>query len=458
MKLKRDLKGLKVTVLGLGKTGVCCSRFLLGLGAEVSLSDPGPGTEAIPADLADAGVKFFLGGECLIPLESADLAVASPGVPDYSPQIQRARENNVHVISEIELFSRFCRSPVIGVTGTNGKTTTTVLLSKLMNALGYETVPAGNIGIPLTGLERGHYDGSRPLVCEISSFQLEHTYSFRPFVSIVLNITPDHLDRYRSFDEYISAKCAMVAHQTGRDYAVLNGDCPVTREFARSTGARVVWIAGEESPGDCVWLDAGMIKGRLGERRIEVDAGPAGLINVYNAMAVAACAMIYGADSGVLSESLKSFRGLEHRREYATEISGVSFYNDSKATNASAFLDALRVFGDGIIAISGGSDKGIDYSCLRDEVSRRVKRMVLIGETARKLEECFKDAAACLKAGSLREAVRIAFGEASPGDKVVLLPGTSSFDMFADYEERGRLFKAEVSNLRKEMLIREALN
>lgn len=454
MNPKRDLKGIKVAVLGMGRTGECCARFLLQRGAEVSVSDSAEeaGHRQAAEELAREGVEFYTGARCLLPLESADMVVASPGVPPGSRQIRAAEENKIDVISEVELFSWFCRSPVIAVTGTNGKTTTTVLISKLMNLLGYDTVPAGNIGLPLTGLEPGFYDGSSPVVCEISSFQLEHTFTFRPFISIVLNITPDHMDFHGGFKEYVRAKSVLVANQGGDDYAVLNRDCAASRGLAGQTSARVVWLGAEEPSGDGVWICSGKIRGRLRGKEIVAGAGEAGLINPSNAMAAAACALIYSAEPEALSGALKSFRGLEHRREFVSEISGVSFYNDSKATNAGAFLDGLRAFGRGVTVISGGRDKGIDYSMLRGEAARRVKRMILMGETAEKLRACFKDVVPCVRVQGLHEAVRAALDGASPGDKVVLLPGTSSFDMFKDYEERGRLFKAEVKNLRKEAL------
>ncbi len=443
------LSGVKTVVLGLGKTGFSCAEFLLERGASVSVSDScGASAGTVRARmLKDRGAECFAGGDCLVPIPSADLVVASPGVPGSAPQVEAASSLGIPVVSELELFSWFCRSPVIGITGTNGKTTTAFLLSRMLNSAGFKTVPAGNFGLPLTGLRPESYDGSNPVVCEISSFQLEHTFSFRPFVSVILNITPDHMDRYSCFEEYVEAKRGILLRQTESDYAVINMDCPGARRAASGGGAKILPIGAAENRGDGVFMASGVISGRLEGRSLELDLSAAGFINPYNIMALAACALIYGIDSTVVSKTLAGFRGLEHRREFVAEISGVGFYNDSKATNAESFLDGIRSFGENLVIIAGGKNKGLDYSYLREEASRRVKAMVLIGETSPEMAECFRDAAPCYMADTMQDAVRTAFTLALPGDKVVLLPGTSSFDMFRDYEDRGSIFKEEVSRL-----------
>lgn len=452
MRGARRLGGVKTAVLGAGKTGEACAKFLLARGAEVSISAPegfgelGRGVQG----LRDEGVKFFTGPVCESAVDEAELVVASPGVPRGSPQVERALCRGIEIVDEAELFSWFCGSPIIAVTGTNGKTTTAVLISNLMNGLGYRTVPAGNIGLPLTALPPGAFDGSVPVVCEMSSFQLERVASFRPFVSVVLNVSPDHLDRHGSFDEYVRAKSNIILRQTGEDFAVLNRDCPVCRGFSELTEARVVWFGLEEGRGDCLWAEGGKIMGRLDGKRLEAPAGDDVRVNVYDALAAGACCLIYGGDGGVFERMLKGFGGLPHRREFAGEINGVKFYNDSKATNAAAFLDGLRALGGNIIAVSGGKDKGIDYSFMLPEVSARVKRMVLLGETAAALEASFGESVPCEKVRNMGDAVRKAFRGAAPGDKIALIPGTSSFDMFENYEARGGIFKEEVRKLSRE--------
>ncbi len=436
-------------MVGLGVTGKCCVKFLLQKNAEVSVSDSADAGSA--GDDLEQGVKYFLGGRSALAFDGADMVVTSPGVADSSVQLKIVLERKIPLVSEIELFSWFCKSPIIAVTGTNGKTTTTVLISRLMEKAGFSCTPAGNIGLPLTCLPESAFNGAGPVVCEISSFQLEHTFSFSPFISVVLNIAPDHLDRYENFESYAEAKKNIVLNQKQEDYAILNYDCPNTRKLAGHTRARVLWIGKDRIPGEGVFIQSGKIKGSLESKKIELSVEDAGFQNLYNVMALAACALVYGVSGAALSDVLKSFKGLPHRREFVAEISGVSFYNDSKATNAEAFLDGLKALGKDIILISGGRDKGIDFTPLRGEVSRRVKSMILMGEASQKLRECFGGVVLCRGADDMRSAVETAFEGSSAGEKIVLLPGCSSFDMFEDYRHRGDAFVSEVMRLKKKI-------
>ena len=449
----RSIGGKKVAVLGFGRTGIAAAKFLSGKGAHVTVYDDKRGKElaARLRNLEEGTAEhFFFGKNCEEALRGADMAVVSPGVPDTALPMKIAGENKIRVISELELFYPYCKSEIVAVTGTNGKTTTTVLISNLLNRIGYDTIASGNTGLPLTGLEPRYYDGASPVVCEISSFQLEHTFRFRPYVSVILNVTADHLDRYPGFREYSEVKGRLVANQEAENFAVLNADDETVRKFSERTRARVIWLSRRRNLKPGVRVCKNKIIGTLDGKTIRFPVSDIGLNNIYNCLAVAAIGLIYGAGEDQIRDTFRSFSGLEHRREFVTEINSVRFINDSKATNSDALLDGLETVKPPIVLICGGRDKGLDFAPLRDIVEKKVGRMIIVGEARKKLKNCFKDIVPCIESEGFHEAVRAAYEQASPGGTVLLSPGCASFDMFSDFEERGTVFKAEVFNLKKE--------
>lgn len=446
----RALEGRRTAVVGLGRSGYAASKFLKTMGAEVVAADLKPEGELGPVvgELRAMGVEVLAGGYGPSLFEGASLVVLSPGVDPNQGIFREMREKGVEVIGELELAYRFVREPIIAITGTNGKSTTTTLVAHLLRTAGKEVFVGGNLDRPLSeyllGEGRADY-----VVLEVSSFQLETIQTFRPFVSVFLNITPDHLDRHPTFEDYLKAKARIFENQREGDFAVLNLDDEHLKGLRSRIKATPVGFSHTALP-EGVWEGDGAIRwslmGRVG--MVPIDGLPIkGGHNVENAMAAVAVAVLCGLGRREIEEGLRTFRPLPHRMEYVGEVGGVSFYDDSKATNPDATLRALDSFSVPVVLIAGGLNKGLDLGVLREKASK-LRAVVAIGKAAAQVEEAFRGAAKVVRARDMGEAVREAFGLARPGDCVLLSPACASFDMFRDYKERGRAFQEAVRSLR----------
>ena len=446
------LRSKRVLVVGLARSGSAAVDLLLRSGASVVATDLRSADElgVDPRDWSDRGVELRLGSQTPDVLTGIDLVVLSPGVPLDSPLPRGARERNVRTIGELELAHAVSSGKWLAVTGTNGKTTTTALLGELVRTTGRSVAVAGNIGLALSGEVEGvPADGF--IVAEVSSFQLDTIESFSPHVGVLLNITEDHLDRYESFDAYRRSKARVFENQSTSDFAVLNFDDARVAALEADVAATVIPVSAQREVKHGVFLRGGTIVSQVGGREQEVvpasEVGIPGPHNLSNALAATAAAAAVGVTPADAARVLASFRSLEHRLEDAGEIDGVAYVNDSKATNVDSVGFALRSFDAPIVLIAGGKDKGTDYSPLRGTIANRVKRLVLIGEAAEKMERTFEGAVPIERAASLGEAVMAARRAASPGDVVLLSPACASFDMFDDFEDRGRQFKDLVAAL-----------
>ncbi|MGA8768096.1 MAG: UDP-N-acetylmuramoyl-L-alanine--D-glutamate ligase [Candidatus Acidiferrales bacterium] len=448
-----DLAGKRVLVVGLARTGVAVSLFAAGYGAAVTATDEKPESALgeTAARLRAAGVKLELGGHPASAFFEQDLIVVSPGVPANLPPLVLAHVGGIPVWSEVELAWRFLRGKLVAITGSNGKTTTTSLVAHILETAGIPTLVGGNIGAPLISLVESSTD-STVTVAEISSFQLEAIQAFRPEIGVLLNLTPDHLDRHASFEEYAAAKMRLFENQLDRDFAILNADDPeVTKRMP--SRSHVFWFSRQKRVAEGAFLldDQIIFRNEGSEtavgRRSEIPLR--GEHNVENVLAACATAFLAGAPPAAISSGVKSFRGVEHRLEFVGEIGGVGFYNDSKATNVDAALKAIEAFPGPLVVILGGKDKGSPYTPLQEALRARGRVALLIGEAAEKIAVDLDDAVPCVPAGTLERAVQLAADRARPGDVVLLAPACSSFDQFENYEHRGRAFKQLVAQIEK---------
>ena len=446
-----DLNGKRALVVGLGKSGVASALFMKAHGARVTVSDTKSGDELrneIPV-LLDHGITVETGGHGDRTFRGQDLIVVSPGVPVDAPPLVQARSLGETVIGEIELAAQFLPGPVIAITGSNGKTTTTTLAGEIMAAAGFPVLVGGNIGTPAISLaERAKSDTA--IVLEVSSFQLETIQTFRPKVAVVLNVTPDHLDRHRTFEIYVDAKARIFENQQGSDFAVLNADDPTCVAMAKRTKAQVFWFSRQKEVERGAWVRDGNILFRdgTGQREIlQVSEIPLkGAHNLENVLAAVCAGALMGCAPEKIRQAVHDFKAVEHRLEYVATIGGVDYYNDSKATNVDATIKALESFPANIHLILGGKDKGSDYTVLNDLIRQRVKRIYTIGAAAAKIESQVKGAEV-VHAETLENAIRKAHAVAKSGDVVLLAPACASFDQFKSYEHRGRLFKQIVRGL-----------
>ncbi len=446
-----DVKGKRVLVVGLGKSGVASALFLASRGARVTVSDAKSEDQLrteIPA-LLDRGITVETGKHGERTFRDQDLIVVSPGVPGNVDPLQHARRLGIPVIGEIELTARFLDGHIVAITGSNGKTTTTTLTGEIIASGGRKTLVGGNIGTPaVTFVEQSSADTW--VVLEISSFQLESIETFRPHISAILNITPDHLDRHGSMENYIAAKTRIFENQTAKDFAILNADNEICRGLAKGLKPQVLWFSRHHAVERGAFVQGGAI---LYRDTAEVAIMPVaeialkGAHNVENVLAAVAIGMAAGVEPSSIRRAVKDFRAVEHRLEYVATLRGVQYYNDSKATNVDATIKALESFPANIHLILGGKDKGNDYSELAPLIAERAKRVYTIGAAAAKIESQIGTAVPVTSAQTLESAVRKAADLASEGDIVLLAPACASFDQFPNYEERGRVFKELVQSL-----------
>ncbi len=446
-----ELNGKRALVVGLGKSGVASALFLKAHGARVTVSDTKSGDELrneIPV-LLDHGITVETGGHGERTFRGQDLIVVSPGVPVDAPPLVQARALGETVIGEIELAAQFLPGPIVAITGSNGKTTTTTLTGEIVTAAGFPALVGGNIGTPAISLA----ERAKPetvIVLEVSSFQLETIQTFRPKVAVVLNVTPDHLDRHRTLEIYVNAKARIFENQQGSDFAVLNADDPTCAAMAARTKAQVFWFSRQKEVEQGAWVRDGKIVFRDGSGQREImqasEIPLKGAHNLENVLAAACAGALMGCVPEKIRQAVHDFRAVEHRLEFVATIRGVDYYNDSKATNVDATIKALESFPANIHLILGGKDKGSDYTVLNDLLRQRVKRVYTIGAAAAKIESQIKGAEIVL-AETLENAVRKASAVAQPGDIVLLAPACASFDQFKSYEHRGRVFKEIVRGL-----------
>ncbi len=449
-----QLEGKRVLVVGLARTGMATALFCVARGAQVRATEESPETKVAEAagKLRAAGVGLELGGHTRASFLSADLIVPSPGVPFHSPHLVAARQQGIAVWSEVELAWRFLRGRLVCITGSNGKTTTTALAGHICETAGLPTLIGGNIGTPLISRVETSSDAT-VTVAELSSFQLENIAAFRPDVGAILNLTPDHLDRHASMEEYAHAKARMFENQTESDAAILNADDPALARFAPRR-PRTFWFSRQRGDVRGAYLrgDQVMFREDGGESVLlrRGDIGLRGQHNVENVLAAAAAAHLAGAPAAAITEGVRTFAGVEHRLEFVADLGGVQFYNDSKATNVDAALKAVDAFPGRLLIILGGKDKGSDYTLLAEPLRRRNSVALLIGAAAEKISAQLHGAVEVEQAGALDRAVRRALDLARPGDTVLLAPACASFDQFENYEHRGRVFKQLVRSLEQE--------
>jgi UDP-N-acetylmuramoylalanine--D-glutamate ligase len=446
-----EIWGKRVLVVGLARTGIATALFCAKHGAVVTASDSRTEKEiGVTAEkLLAAGVTLELGGHHENTFLEQDLIIPSPGVPADAPLLQGARSKGVTVWSEVELADCYLNGKLIGITGSNGKTTTTSLIEHILRSEGFSTVLAGNIGMPLIARVEDTRDDTVTVV-ELSSFQLELTEKFRPDISVFLNLTPDHLDRHHTFEAYGLAKTRIFKNQTERDAAILNADDPATSSLVPQR-PRVFWFSRKQRVAQGAYLRGEEIVFRNdGAEQVVLKRGEiplAGAHNLENVLAAVVATRLAGADCAAIAKGVRSFSGVEHRLEFVSEIGGVRYYNDSKATNVDATLKAIEAFSGQIIAILGGKDKGSDYSVLREPLKEKATLALLIGAAAEKIEKQIAGSVEIERAGTLERAVEIASRSAKPGSVVLLAPACASFDQFENYEHRGRVFKALVHQL-----------
>ena len=433
-----DLSGARVLIVGMAKSGVAAAELLRKHGARPV------GVDQKPVDLSALGLEVLPQTDDTF--RDADLVVLSPGVPIDAPEIVTARSRGLRIVGEVELASWFLRGPIAGVTGSNGKTTTTALLGHILRESGIPVQVGGNIGTPPTAMIDSSAEDQWN-VLELSSFQLETIERFRARIAICTNVTDNHLDRHHTFENYAAAKERLFRSQHTADSAVLNAANPTTKAFGMRAPARVLWFSseGEAAPGAWLRGDTIMFAGRPLMQRSEIPIP--GLHNVENVMAAALAAFEAGAMPEQIAAAVRTFPGVEHRIEFVRELRGVRYYNDSKATSVDATRKAIDAFPGGLWVIMGGKDKNSDYTVLREPLREKARRVLLIGAAAPKIEEQLAGVVPAAQCGTMDKAVNAAAEGAGEGEIVLLAPACASFDQFQSYEHRGQIFKDLVKAL-----------
>ncbi|MFA5839366.1 MAG: UDP-N-acetylmuramoyl-L-alanine--D-glutamate ligase [Candidatus Margulisiibacteriota bacterium] len=431
-----NLQAKNVTVFGAGISGLACCEKLKELGAKPFLTELRP-IENLPSDIStkilSLGIEYELGGHSQKAIDSAEMIVVSPGIHLDLPILEKAKQKKIPIMAEIELAYQLLNKPIIAITGTNGKTTTTTLIGEMLIAAGKRVAVVGNIGSPIISVDDSNLDY---IVAEISSYQLEGITDFKPFISVICNIQEDHIERHHSMDEYIAQKARIYENQSPTDFLVYNGDDPLVSQMAQK--AKCITVPFSKSNITVLGIEP---------KEIKIP----GKHNLENALAAATAVSLCDVDIKQIAKVLQSFPGVEHRIEFVRELDGIKFYNDSKATNPASTLVALETFANKpLVLLLGGKEKGVSIDEMCQRIKETAKEVILIGE-----------AAAIFKSGlerigfnniksasfSMSEAVKMAFADSKPGDIVLLSPACASFDMFNNYEERGRAFKKLVNQL-----------
>jgi len=448
-----EFNGKRVMVIGLGISGRAVARLLAARGSQLLMTDRSADLtcEDLPAGVVHLGAEDPAWFDVADPAPPVDLVVASPGVPQTSTLMSAARARRIPIIGELELGSRFVSAPMVAITGTNGKSTVTVLVGEICKAAGMKTFVGGNLGTPLATAMGVDFDVA---VIEVSSYQLELIETFKPRIAIHLNLTDDHLDRYRDLGEYGRAKARLFENQDGTDWAILNRDDPQVWKLAREVRSQVFSFGFERPAGGetsrAIWYDgsgfAFVNAHHTGRIALSGFTLP-GRHNLLNAMAAAMAALALGIAPQTIEHALTAFTGLPHRTEFVRDVDGVKYVDDSKGTNVGAVVEALAAIGGPVILIAGGVDKGGDYGPLRAPLMEKARLLILIGAARDKMRAALDGATAIETASALPEAVRIAALYARRGDTVMLSPACSSFDQFKDYAERGRVFQELVRAL-----------
>jgi len=443
-----ELKGKKVLVVGLGKSGLAAALFLRRRGAQVTVSDVRSAAalaKDIPA-LLDQGIMVEAGGHGLLTFRRQDLIVVSPGVPLDTPELVQVRSFGLPVIGELELAAHFLAGKTLAITGSNGKTTTTSLCGEILAAAHLRVQVGGNIGVPVIALvDESREDGWS--VLEVSSFQLETTYQFRPDIAVILNITPDHLDRHGSMENYIAAKERIFANQGTGDALILNADDDAAARAAARTKSRLFWFSRTRIVRQGAFVHDGAIYFRPTEQSAPEFILKAAAIslkgqhNVENVLAAVCAARLADVPPEAIRRAVEAFHAVEHRLEFVATVNGVEYYNDSKATNVDAAMKAIAAFPSGIHLILGGKDKNSDYRLMRPLIQERVKAIYTIGAASEKIITHVEGSAPIVNSGTLDVAVTKAADAAQPGEIILLAPACSSFDQFQNYEQRGQVFK-----------------
>ncbi len=447
-KVGMEFKGKKVLVVGLGKSGRAAALFLRRQGAQVTVSDIRSAEQLgkdIPA-LIEEGISVEAGGHGLLTFRRQDLIVVSPGVPLDTPELVQVKKFGLPIIGELELASQLLKGKTLAITGSNGKTTTTTLCGEILQAAKLPVNVGGNIGVPVIALvEESRSDDWS--VLEVSSFQLETADTFHPNIAVILNITPDHLDRHGSFENYAAAKERIFANQTAEDSLVLNADDDAASRAAVRAKSRIFWFSRKRAVRQGAFVYEGAVVYRASEQAapefiLKLDEIPLkGEHNVENVLAAVCAARLAGVPAETIRAAVAAFKAVEHRLEFVAEIVGISYYNDSKATNVDAAMKAIASFPGGIHLILGGKDKNSDYSLLRPLLEQRVKAVYAIGSAAEKITSQIHGVVQVVSAETMEQAVALAADAADAGDTVLLAPACSSFDQFENYEHRGRVFK-----------------
>ena len=448
-----ELAGKRVLVVGVGKSGLAAARFLKECRARVTVSDARQATliAELPGLIAE-GITVEAGSHGLLTFRRQDLIVVSPGVPMSTPELKQVRAMGMPIIGELELGWRFLQGEVVAITGSNGKTTTTALMGEILKADGRATLVGGNIGRPVTEMV-AESSAEGWSVLEVSSFQLETIVEFRPRIALVLNITPDHLDRHGSFEAYAAAKARITERQTAEDFLVLNAEDKNTQMVAAHTKAQIYWFSprrqvkqGAFVHGESIFFRAS--EGAQPEAVMPVVEIPlTGAHNVENVLAAVCAARLAGVSSATIRAAVAAFHAVEHRLEFVRELDGVRYFNDSKATNVDATVKAVESFAGGIHLILGGKDKDSDYAAMGPLLRERVKTVITIGSAAEKIEHQLAGVVKIERAETLQRSVALARQVAVAGDTVLLAPACASFDQFENYEHRGRVFKELVRQL-----------
>ncbi len=463
-----ELANKTIIVVGLGVTGLAVARFLKKRGAVVIVTDQAAEKALGPRvqEIHEMGITTELGHHKSQSFEKADLVVLSPGVAHTIKPVLRAKEHGIPVVGEIELASRFIKAPILAVTGTNGKTTTTEILGSMLMHSGFNVFVGGNIGNPLIGYADGEQEADF-IVAEISSFQLDTIDTFRPKIGVLLNITVDHLDRYPNFEAYAASKIRIFKNQQPDDIAVLNGSDPLVRSLTESLKSTKLFYASLNHEEEGVVNNGTRIDFRFTESKKRDDKGPMahlascdeeflnvsnlklmGRHNLENAAAAALAAMAAGASPETVQEALNRYQGAAHRLEHIGTMHGVDFFNDSKATNVDAVIRAVESFSKPVVLIMGGLDKGGNFQALREVLARHAKKLIVMGKAATRIQSALGDTVPTISAASMADAVKQAYRVASPDNVILLSPGCASFDMYDNYAQRGEDFRKAVKNFK----------